>query len=87
MGGGALQGKTIFFAPFAKCLVRFYPNLVGIILMGKEHTIVQMVPVTPIGAQGECPKGQKSVNFKHLLQIQKVKGQIVMCVDAFISEE
>ena len=46
VGGGALQGKVnLFFASFAKSLVRYYPNLLGIMLIGKEHTIDQMVPV------------------------------------------
>ena len=53
-------------------MIRFQPNLAGIILRGRGFKVAQMVYVAPMGAQREGPQGPNSVNFKHhLLQIQQ----------------
>ena len=56
-----------FSSSSPKCMVRFQPNCVGIILRGKRSKVAKMVHVAPRGAQGEGPKGKNYVNFKHLL--------------------
>ena len=40
VGGGAFQAEIIFFASFSKWIVKFYPNLVGIMLMGRDCTVI-----------------------------------------------
>ena len=40
-------------------MVRFYPNLAGIILRGRGFKVVQMVHMAPMGAQGEGPPRPK----------------------------
>ena len=57
LGGGALQGKCLFWYFSSKEIIRFHPNLVGIILRGKRSKVAKMVHVAPRGAQEEGPQG------------------------------
>ena len=54
---GALKGKCLFWYFSSKEMIRFHPNLVGIILKGKRSKVAKMVHVAPRGAQGEGPQG------------------------------
>ena len=67
LGGGALQGKCLLWYLSAKEMIRFHPNLVGIILRGKRSKVAKMVHVAPRGPRGRAPKCKNYVNFKHLL--------------------
>ena len=61
MLGGALQGKFLFWYFSSKEMIRFHPNLVGIILRGKRSKVAKMVHVAPRGAQGGGPPRVKTM--------------------------
>ena len=72
MGGNMLGGaeREMFILVFftSKEMIRFHPNLVGIILRGKRSKVAKMVHVAPRGGPGGGPPKDKNyVNFKHLL--------------------
>ena len=67
-GGGGCKGNFLFWYFSSKEMIRFHPNLVGIILRGKRSKVAKMVHVVPREwARGRAPKGKNYVNFKHLL--------------------
>ena len=55
-GWGTPREKWQFSS--SKCMVQFYPNLAGILLMGMGCKFVQMVCVSLMGAKGGGGKGQ-----------------------------
>ena len=55
--GGGLQGKCLFCYFSSKEIIRFHPNLVGIILKGRRSKVAKMAHVALRGAQGEGPQG------------------------------
>ena len=45
-----------FSSSSPKCMVRFQPNFVGIILRGKRSKVAKMVHVAPRGPRGRAPR-------------------------------
>ena len=63
-GVGHFKGKGGILSSASKCMVRFYSNLVGIMIMGGRWIFYWMVPIAPMGAQGEGLQGAKHCKFQ-----------------------
>ena len=79
LGVGHFREKGVFLSSVFKCFVKFHPNIVGNLIMGRGGFFYQIVPMAPLEARGPQGANSKKIQTFSLLDLEAEQSSYVVC--------